>query len=745
MQAHTELKNEISQNFFAKTLFIKYRICRMSSQFIISNIAKDLKLNNLSVKNTVELFKDGATIPFIARYRKEKTRGLDETAISSISEKLEYYNELEKRKETILKTIEGQDKLTSELNGKILDCTDKNMLEDMYLPYKPRKRTRATIAKEKGLGHLADLIYLQQNIPGTKRSIVSKYIDPKKGVQTYEDALTGALDIIAEIISTNEFIRRLVRNIVQKRGLISSKAKKDWVDKKSKFQNYYEFSESIQRSPSHRMLAIRRGATEDVLTWKIEVDEERIIGLIESEVVKKSDFLFNTELKASIKDSYKRLIFPSIEKEVFNLKMEEAEKEAIKVFSRNLKNLLLSPPAGGRIIMGIDPGYRSGCKVVVIDQKGDFKKFNAIFPHEPQKREDEASRILLGLIEEYEVELISIGNGTASKETDIFVRDVIKRHNLNVRSVVVSEAGASVYSASENAIKEFPNLDITVRGGISIARRLQDPLAELVKIDPKSIGVGQYQHDVDQKELKRFLDTTVESCVNYVGVELNTASAELLSYASGIKRAIAENIVLYRSEHGFFKSRKELNKVSKLGPRTFEQCAGFLRIRGSSNPLDNSAIHPETYHIVEKMAHDRNVSLNQIIGNEKLISLIDIEKYVTDDFGIPTLTDILDELKKPGIDPRKEFKSVEFSSEINDLEDLEEDMLLEGNVTNVTNFGAFVDIGVHQDGLIHISKLSNSFVKDPNDIVSVGDTVSVKVLDIDVALKRISLERMDSK
>ena len=715
----------------------------MSTQFIISNIAKDLELNDLSVKNTVELFEDGATIPFIARYRKEKTHGLDETDIRSISEKLEYYNELEKRKETILKTIEGQDKLTAGLKQKILGCTDKNMLEDMYLPFKPRKRTRATIAKEKGLGPLAELIYLQHNITGTKKSIISKYIDPKKGVQTYEDAITGALDIIAEKISNNEFIRRLVRNNVQKRGRICSKAKKDWIEKHSKFRDYYEFSELIQRSPSHRMLAIRRGSSEDVLTWKIEVDEEHIIGLIESKVVKRNDFLFNKELTVAVKDSFKRLIFPSVEKEVFNLKMEGAEKEAIKVFSKNLRNLLISPPAGGRIIMGIDPGYRTGCKVAVIDQKGDFKKFYAIFPHEPQKRKDEADRILLDLIEQYEVELISIGNGTASKETDIFVRDVINRHNLNVGSVVVSEAGASVYSASENAIKEFPDLDVTVRGAISIARRLQDPLAELVKIDPKSIGVGQYQHDIDQKELKRFLDMTVESCVNYVGVELNTASVELLSYVSGIKRAIAGNIVRYRSEQGLFKSRKELNRVYKLGPRTFEQCAGFLRIRGSSNPLDNSAIHPETYHIVEKMANDRKVSLNQIIGNEKLISMINIEKYVTEDFGIPTLTDILDELKKPGIDPRKEFKSVEFSAEINDLEDLTEDMILEGNVTNVTNFGAFVDIGVHQDGLIHISKLSNSFVKDPNDIVSVGDTVTVKVLDVDVALKRISLEMMD--
>jgi len=717
----------------------------MSNQFIISNIAKDLELNVLPVKNTVELFEDGATIPFIARYRKEKTRGLDETVIRSISEKLEYYNELEKRKETILKTIEGQDKLTAGLKQKILGCTDKNMLEDMYLPFKPKKSTRATIAKEKGLGPLADLIYLQQNITGTKESIVSKYIDPKKGVLTYEDALAGALDIVAQMISDDEFIRNLVRNNVSKRGRISSKAKKDWIGKQSKFQDYYDFSELIQRSPSHRMLAIRRGSAEDILTWNIEVDEEHIIGLIESNVIKRNDFLFNNELEIAVKNSFKRLIFPSIEKEVFNLKMEEAEKEAIKVFSKNLGNLLLSPPAGARIIMGIDPGFRSGCKVAVIDQKGDFKKYYAIYPHEPQNKKDEAERILLELIKQYKVELISIGNGTASKETDIFARDVIKKHNIKVRSVVVSEAGASVYSASENAIREFPDMDVTVRGAISIARRLQDPLAELVKIDPKSIGVGQYQHDIDQKELKRHLDMTVESCVNYVGVELNTASVELLSYVSGIGKAIAENIVLYRSEHGSFKSRKELNKVSKLGPRTFEQCAGFLRIRGSSNPLDNSAIHPETYHIVEKMANDCKVSLDQIIGNEKLISSINIENYVTEKFGIPTLTDILDELKKPSIDPRKEFKSVEFSAKINNLEDLKKEMILEGNVTNVTNFGAFVDIGVHQDGLIHISKLSDSFVKDPNDIVSVGDTVTVKVLDVDVALKRISLQMMNLK
>jgi len=715
----------------------------MNKEFIVKNITKELSLKNVAVNNTIELFEGGATIPFIARYRKEKTGGLDEIEIRSVSERLDYYKELEKRKETILNTIESQGKLTPELKEKILVCTDKTILEDIYLPYKPKKTTRATVAKNKGLGPLADLIYLQATIKGTKEEIVAPFINPEKGVNNYEEAINGAMDIIAEKISDDEFIRGWVRNNIQNKGLINSTVKKDWKEKASKFQNYYDFSESIIRSPSHRMLAIRRGNTEEVLDWKINVDEDEIIWFIESKVIKRNKYLFDSELRTAIIDSFKRLLFPSVEKEVFNLKMEDAEKEAINVFSKNLNNLLLASPAGSKIIMGIDPGFRTGCKVTVIDSNGDFKEFKAIYPHEPQKKKDESEKILLDFINKYDVDLISMGNGTASKETDIFVRDMIKRNKLKVKAVVVNEAGASVYSASENAAKEFPGLDVTIRGAISIARRLQDPLAELVKIDPKSIGVGQYQHDVNQKELKKSLDLTVESCVNYVGVDLNTASVELLSYVSGIGKVIADNTVKYRSETGAFKNRKELKKVAKLGPKAYEQCAGFLRIRNSSNPLDNSAIHPETYHIVEKMAKDENISLKELIGNEKLISGIKIEKYVTDEFGIPTLTDILNELRKPGRDPRQEFNSIQFSSEINEITDLKEGMTLKGTVTNVTNFGAFVDIGVHQDGLIHISKLSNKFVKNPYDIVTVGDTVNVKVLNVDAGRKRISLERID--
>ena len=714
----------------------------MNTEFIVKNIVKELNLKETGVKSTIELFEDGATIPFIARYRKEKTGSLDEIEIRSISERLDYYKELEKRKETILTTIESQGKLTPELKEKILICTDKVILEDIYLPYKPKKTTRATIAKNKGLEPLADIIHLQELVKGTKEEIVAPYINEEKGVKTYEEAINGAMDIIAERIADDEFIRGWVRNNFFENGMIASKVKKDWKDKPSKFQNYYEFSEPVNKSPSHRMLAIQRGTEENVIDWKIEVDENDIIWFMESRTIKRNKFIFNDELKAAIKDSFKRLLYPSIEKEVFNLKIEEAEKEAINVFSKNLRNLLLAPPAGSKVIMGVDPGFRTGCKVVVIAASGDFKEFSPIYPHEPQNKKGEAEKILLNFISKHNVDLISIGNGTASKESDVFIKDMIKRNKLNVKSIVVSEAGASVYSASEVAIKEFPSLDVTVRGGISIARRLQDPLAELVKIEPKAIGVGQYQHDVNQKELKNSLDLTVQSCVNYVGVELNTASTELLSYISGIGKVLAENIVKYRSENGAFNNRKQLKKIPKLGPKAFEQCAGFLRIRDSSNPLDNSAIHPEVYDIVEKMAKDEKVNIKDMIGNDRLISDIKLEKYVTDKFGLPTLTDIVNELKKPGLDPRKTFESIEFSSDINELKDLTEGMQLTGTVTNVTNFGAFVDIGVHQDGLIHISKLSNKFVKNPYDVISVGDNVQVKVLSVDKALKRISLERI---
>ncbi|MFH1777427.1 MAG: Tex family protein [Candidatus Omnitrophota bacterium] len=713
----------------------------MYNESITGHISKELNQKIFAVNNTVTLLDEGATIPFISRYRKEKTGGLNEMVIRAISERWDYYKELEKRKETIIKTITGQGKLTPELQKQILECKDKNKLEDIYLPYKPKKRTRATIAKEKGLNPLAEIMFKQSIHTETKEQIVQPYINPEKQVLTYDDALRGTGDIIAEKIADDAFIRGWVRKQFWDKGFLHSQVKKQWADKVSKFQNYYGFSELLKNAPSHRVLAIRRGALEGVLIWKIEIEKEMFIDFIKEQVIKNPECLFKNELEQAVVDSFERLIFPAIEREVFVLKLEEAEKEAINVFTDNLHKLLLAAPAGNKVIMGIDPGFRTGCKVVVIDAKGDFKEFTAIYPHE-QKRKIMAEEVVLGFIEKYQVEIIAIGNGTASKETDIFIRQLIKKHKLKLNSVVVSEAGASVYSASEVAAREFPDQDVTVRGAISIARRLQDPLAELVKIDPKSIGVGQYQHDLNKHALKKALDSTVESCVNYVGVELNTASCELLSFVSGIGQTVAKNIVDFRREKGPFKSRKELLKVPKLGPKVFEQSAGFLRMRDNSYPLDNSAIHPEAYFVVEKMAQDYNVSLGKIIGDEKLIRMIEIEKYVTDDFGVPTIEDILKELKKPGRDPRKEFKGIIFSDSINTIEDLSAGMTLDGVVTNVTNFGVFVDLGVHQDGLIHISQLSDRFVRNPHEIVSVGDKVHVEVLKADIPLKRISLKRL---
>ncbi|MCK4810626.1 MAG: RNA-binding transcriptional accessory protein [Candidatus Omnitrophica bacterium] len=709
---------------------------------MIKNIVSDLGIAKPLIENTTSLLNDGATIPFISRYRKEKTGGLDETQVRNISEKLQYYIELEKRKDTILKAIKEQGKLTDELYGQIAQCREKQKLEDLYLPYKPKKRTKATLAREKGLEPLANIILLQQVTQGSKQEIVKQYFFPAKGVATYDEAMAGALDIVAEKISDNAEVRDVLRKYVPSRGLFVSKVQKKWVKKKSKYESYYDFSEPITRSLSHRILAVRRGTKEKVLSWRIVAEQERAIQLIESEIVKNRRTLFIEELLDALKDSYKRLLFPSIENEVFLVKLEEAEKEAINVFSKNLRNLLLFPPAGHKIIIGVDPGFRTGCKIVVIDRNGSFKEYQQIFPHPPGNKKEKAEKILKRLICKYKAELIAIGNGTASRETSIFVNEVIKKHNLDIRSLIVSEAGASVYSASETAKEEFPDLDVTVRGAISIGRRLQDPLSELVKIDPKSIGVGQYQHDVNQVELKKALSFVVESCVNYVGVDLNTASVELLSYVSGIGKVAAKNIVRYFSEQGSFKDKRELLKVPRLGDKVFQQCAGFLRILGSNNPLDNSAIHPESYHIVEKMARDCGVEAQELIGNEILVTKINASRYVTGEIGLLTLNDILEELKKPGLDPRKEFTGIQFSSEINDIKDLRVDMVLEGIVTNVTNFGAFVDIGVHQDGLIHISRLSDKFVKSPHDIVSVGDTVKVKIISLDKELKRIGLERL---
>jgi len=711
----------------------------MDKELILKNIIGDLQLPASSVNNTVALLEEGATVPFISRYRKERTGSLDEVQVRNIGEKLKYYTELEKRKETILKTIKEQDKLTPELEAQIVQCKEKEKLEDLYLPYKPKKRTKATIAKEKGLEPLADLIMIQLTTIGSKLDIAAKYINLEKGVASAEEALAGARDIVSEKISEDAEVREKLKDYIWDNGKLCSKVMKDWVGKESKFNMYYDYSGPVKNLPSHRILAIRRGAKEEVLSWKIAVDELKGIALVESLVVKNKRSIFYDELCLAINDSYKRLLFTSLEISVFLKALEGAETEAISVFSKNLKNLLLAPPAGNKVIMGIDPGFRTGCKIAIIDLNGNFKEYKAIFPHE-KNRKEEAEAVVMGFINKYKVELISIGNGTASKETSAFVNEVLKRNNVGVTVFVASEAGASVYSASELAGKEFPDLDVTVRGAISIARRVQDPLAELVKIDPKAIGVGQYQHDVNQMGLKNSLDATVESCVNYVGVELNTSSAQLLAHVSGIGPAIAENIVRQRSDKGSFKNKKELLQVAKLGARTFEQCAGFLRIAQGDNPLDNSAIHPESYAVVEKMAKDLGVDIQKLIANQNLIAKINPNNYVTDSIGLPSLRDILQELVKPGFDPRKEFTSVVFSAEINKLEDLKVDMVLPGVVTNVANFGAFVDIGVHQDGLIHISKLSKKFVKDPHDVVSVGDTIKVKVLAIDLALKRVSLE-----
>lgn len=710
----------------------------MANDMIIGNIAGDVHLSVSSVVNTVSLLEEGATVPFISRYRKEKTGSLDEVQVRAIEDKLKYYTELEKRKETILKSVSEQGKLTPELESKISACREKELLEDLYLPYKPKKRTRATIAREKGLEPLAEIILRQETVSGSKSEIGAKFVDPGKGVETTEQAFEGARDIVAERIADDAQIREKLRDFIWDTGKLCSKVMKDWAGKETKFKMYYDYSEPVKTLPSHRTLAIRRGADEEVISWKIAVDDVMGAALVQDMAARNKKSIFHDELCLAACDSYKRLLFPSLEIAVFFKAIQIAETEAIKVFSKNLKNLLLAPPAGNKVIMGVDPGFRTGCKVAVIDTNGNFKEYKAIFPHENNRRDD-AENTVMDFIRRHKVELISVGNGTASKETSSFISAVLKKNGVAVPVFVASEAGASVYSASELAGKEFPDLDVTVRGAISIARRVQDPLAELVKIDPKSIGVGQYQHDVNQSGLKDSLDSTVESCVNFVGAELNTSSAELLSYVSGIGKAVAGNITRYRAERGAFRNKAELLQVPKLGEKIFEQCAGFLRIARGDNPLDNSAIHPERYAIVEKMACDLGAGIGQLIGNEALIGKIKPSDYVTDSIGMPTLLDILNELKKPGVDPRKEFKSVAFSAEINKLEDLKADMVLDGVVTNVANFGAFVDIGVHQDGLVHISKLSSKFVKDPHDVVSVGDHVKVKVLAVDCTLKRIGL------
>lgn len=706
-----------------------------------AEIAKSLKIEARQVKAAVELLDAGNTIPFIARYRKEATKGLDEIALRAIEDLIGKARELCARKNTILKSIHEQSLLTDELQKQIIACTDLQTLEALYLPFKPKRRTRATIARERGLQPLADILLKQAKLNTPKKDLLRKYVQPNNDVPDEEAALAGALDIVAETWADDAETRVWLVEQSFKHGRISSQVKRGKKEEADKFEMYTDHSESVSRVPSHRFLAMQRGEDEGILRLSLDLENERVVGEMEAYFLENPQFEFYRELKETVKDCFERLLHPVTQSSVFQTLKERADEEAIAVFGKNLRELLLAPPAGPKVTLGIDPGFRTGCKLAVVDGTGQFLAHNTIYPTPPSNDKLGATKTLLDLIHKYKVELIAIGNGTASRETDAFVSDVMREHKLSVTKVMVSEAGASVYSASELAAKEYPQLDVTVRGAISIAHRLQDPLSELVKTDPKSIGVGQYQHDVNQTQLRKCLEREVESCVNKVGVDLNTASAALLSYVSGIGPKLAENIVQFRNENGPFRKRQQLTKVPKLGAKAFEQSAGFLRIRNGDQPLDNSAVHPESYGVVEKMAAKLGIPSEAIVGNTTLVQKLTPQEFVNAQFGLPTVMDILEELSKPGRDPRKEFYAVKFSENANSIEDLKVGMVLEGVVTNVTHFGAFVDIGVHQDGLIHISQLSNKFVKDPNEIVSVGNVVKVKVLEVDANRKRISLTR----
>ena len=709
-------------------------------------IANSLGIGEKYVAATLSLLEEGCTIPFIARYRKERTGSLDEVQIAAISDRYEKLLEIQKRKETIIKTINDLDKMTTQLQERIDKCWDATELEDIYLPYKPKRRTRAQVAREQGLEPLA-LLLMKQREHDPERA-AERFI--KGDIKTVEDALKGAQDIVAETVSEDERTRQQLRNAFQRQAVITSKvvkAKAD-TDEAAKYSDYFDWSEPLKRCSSHRLLAMRRGEAEGILRISISPDDEEAC-----ERLKRHYVYGNTPcgrlVSEAIDDGYKRLLKPSIETEFAALSKQKADEEAIRVFAENLRQLLLGAPLGQKRVMGVDPGFRTGCKIVCLDAQGNLLHHDAIFPHPPVNKRTEAALAIQRMISKYQIEAISIGNGTASRETDAFIKDVLAgRYNIDTKSTsntaspqvfVVSESGASVYSASKIARDEFPDEDVTVRGAVSIGRRLMDPLAELVKIDPKSIGVGQYQHDVDQTLLKHSLDQTVESCVNSVGVDLNTASQHLLMYVSGLGATLAKNIVDYRREHGAFTSRAQLLKVPRLGPSAYQQCAGFLRIRDGKNPLDNSAVHPESYAIVEQMAKDQGCSVSDLINNKDKRDAIQLNKYVTSDVGMPTLTDILSELEKPGRDPREQLEAFEFDKNVSTIDDLVEGMVLPGIVTNITNFGAFVDIGVHQDGLVHISQMANRRIAHPLDVVKLHQHVTVRVIEVDHRRHRISL------
>lgn len=698
-------------------------------------IAAAMKLQEHRVENTLKLLQGGATIPFISRYRKEATGGMDEVQISEINDRYEKLCELAKRKETIISTIEEQSKMTAELRNRIDNCWDSTELEDIYLPFKPKRKTRAEAARQKGLEPLAIILMMQR-----ENNLMAKAAQFVKGeVKDEEDALKGARDIIAEQVNEDERARNQVRNIFTRQAIITAKVVKgkEKEEDAAKYRDYFDFSEPLKRCTSHRLLAIRRGEAEGILKVTISPEEdEECTDRLERQFVRGNGEC-SSQVAEAVKDAYKRLLKPAIETEFSALSKEKADEEAIRVFAENLRQLLLAPPLGQKRVMGIDPGFRTGCKVVCLDAQGTLLHNEAIYPHPPKSEEALAARKIVKLVEQYKIEAIAIGNGTASRETERFVTS--QRYDREVQVFVVSEDGASIYSASKTAREEFPDYDVTVRGAVSIGRRLMDPLAELVKIDAKSIGVGQYQHDVDQTKLKESLDRTVESCVNLVGVNLNTASKHLLTYVSGLGPSLAQNIVDYRTENGPFASRKELLKVPRMGAKAFEQCAGFLRIPGANNPLDNSAVHPESYAIVEKMAKDMKCTVADLIKDKELRAKIDIKKYVTDTVGLPTLNDIMKELDKPGRDPRQQIQVFEFDKDVKTIDDLREGMELPGIVTNITNFGCFVDIGIKENGLVHISQLADKFVSDPTTVVSIHQHVRVRVLGIDHERKRVQL------
>jgi protein Tex len=695
-------------------------------------ISDSLGIPKSKVESTIQLFDEGATIPFIARYRKEITGSLDEVQIGDIQTQYKKLQELEKRREAILKSIEEQGKMTDDLQKRINATYNLTELEDIYLPYKQKRKTRASIAREKGLEPLANEIFTQKH--SKIEGLAAKFLNEK--VETIEDALAGARDIIAEKVNEDEAARNLVRHFFEREGMISSKMVKGKETEGIKYKDYFEFAEPLSKSPSHRLLAVRRGEEEGFLRVAIAPkDEEFLLQKLDDEYLIAHNESADQVHKA-LEDAYNRLLAPSIETEFRNASKDRADEEAIRVFVENLRQLLLAAPLGQKRVLGLDPGFRTGCKVVCLDESGTLLHNTTIYPHPPQYQEAEAVEKLKNLVEKYKIQAISVGNGTAGRETEALCRGIKFENNPTI--FMVSEAGASIYSASEAAREEFPDHDITVRGAISIGRRLADPLAELVKIDPKSIGVGQYQHDVNQSALKESLDRTVESCVNQVGINLNTASKHLLTYVSGLGPSLAQAIVNFRTEKGMFENRAQLKKVPRLGEKAFEQCAGFLRIREAKNPLDNTAVHPESYVIVEKMAKDANVSVAELIKNAPLRKDIKLQNYVTDKVGLPTLTDILKELDKPGLDPRGEAKAFEFGN-VRTMDDLSVGMILPGIVTNITNFGAFVDIGVKQDGLVHVSQMANRFIRNPSEVVKLQQQVQVKVIEVDISRKRVML------